>query len=512
MPDRPGVSGPVEERLDISPPISEPMEVTGPATAEAPPPSYFGLRTFALSAGLLSLSSISNLVRAVITAKLLAVTLGPSLTGDLAQILNFSALLFQFIPLGLTTSVAKLIADSPSDRRKVGAVVGTSSALSLAAAVACSIVLMPFASQLSRGLTGSTAYSLPVVWILLSLPLYNVAGVLSYVLQGLADIRRLTIANVATAATSLAVLIPATIAFKLVGATFAVAVASALQFIFFGFMVWQALSTRRWSLRDAHFSRPTARALVHYGGVLLVAGVGAWGSLLLVRTIGIHTLGELQNGIYQVVNGISSQYMAVFITWMAAYVFPRVVAEKDPARTQSMLNGTLRANLLIMGTGMVALVALREFVVRVLYSPAFLAAAPILPIQVLGDYARVIGWSFGISLFAHGRTRAYLAAMLVQDVLWILIAPFAMRSFGTAAIAMGYSLSSMAWPVLMYPMVRRWFGVRINREGALLSVVGLGAIVAAIVMPGIPGLFMAAALPAAVYLLRGDRLRFMTRA
>ncbi len=508
MPADPRATRAMNEEVEGSPPISEPLEVPGPTTAEPSSSiSHFGIRTFATSVGILSLSSISNLVRAVITAKLLAVALGPTLTGDLAQILNFSTFLFQLIPLGLTTGVAKLVADSPADRAKVSAVAGTSSLLSLASATICAVLLAPFANQLSQVLTGSTAYVVPVLLVLLSLPLYNVAGVLSYVLQGLSDIRGLTIANVATALTALVVLIPATIAFKLVGATAAVAAASILQFGFFAFMVWRAFRARSWSLREVHFARPTARSLLQYGGVLLVAGIGSWGSLLLVRTIGIHMLGQLQNGIYQVVNGVSAQYMAVFITWMAAYVFPRIVAEKDPVRTQAMLNATLRANLLIMGSGMVALIALRELVVRLLYSPAFLAAAPILPIQVLGDYARVIGWSFGITLFAHGRTRAYLLAMLVQDGLWILLAPLAMRQFGTAAIAMGYSLSSLAWPVLMYPMVRRWFGVRINGEGALLAVVGLVAMVGAVLLPALPGLALAAALPLTVYAVRRHQRR-----
>lgn len=512
MRPNPPSSGHVDDGVDETPPISEPIEIPGPATAEPPVPAFFGIRTFVMSAGVLSLSAVSNLVRAIVTAKLLALALGPSLTGDLAQILNFSAFLFQIIPLGLTTGVAKLVADSPSDRTKVGAVVGTSAALALASATVCAILLAPFSSQLSQVLTGSSAYSFPVLLILLSLPLYNVAGVLSYILQGLADIRGLTVANVATAASSLVVLIPATIAFKLVGATAAVTIASILQFAFFGFMVWWAFRNRRWALSSAHFSRATARSLLQYGGVLLIAGIGAWGSLLVVRTIGIHTLGELQNGFYQVVNGVSAQYMAVFIVWMAAYVFPRVVGEKDPERTQTMLNSVLRANLLIMGSGMVAVVALREPVVRLLYSPAFLAAAPVLPIQVLGDYGRVIGWSFGICLLARGRTRAYLLAMLTQDMLWMAISPMAMRTFGIAALAMGYSLSSLAWPALMYPMVRRWFGVRISREGALLSIIGLVAIVGAIFLPGLPGLVLAAAIPVAVYLFRSDtRRRFFLR-
>ena len=489
------------------------MEVTGPVTAEPAVPAYFGLRNFTVSAGILSLSAVSNLIRAIITAKLLAVALGPSMTGVLAQILSFSALLSQIIPLGLTTGVAKLVADSPSDRTRVGAVLGTSSVLALASAIACTVIFAPFSPQLSQVLTGSAGYALPVLLILLSLPLYNVGGVLSYVLQGLADIRRLTIANVATAAGALVVLIPATIAWRLVGATAAVAVASLVQFAFFAFAIWRAFGQRQWHLSVASFSWSTAKPLLHYGGVLLVTGLGAWGSQLVVRTIAIHNLGALQNGIYQVVNGISAQYIAVFIAWMAAYVLPRVVAEKDPGRAQPMLNSVLRANLLIMGTGMVAVIALRELVVRLLYSTAFVAAVPILPIQVLGDYARVIGWSFGVYLFARGRTGAFLIVMLSQDLLWIAISPVAMHAFGTAAIALGYSLSSLAWPLLMYPMVRRWFGIRIDAEGALLSIVGLGAIVGAILLPPVPGLGMAAALPITVYLLRPDkRIRLSLRA
>jgi O-antigen/teichoic acid export membrane protein len=239
-------------------------------------PAHFGLRTFVSSAGLLSISSVSNLVRAIITAKLLALTLGPSMTGVLAQILNFSAFLFQIIPLGLTTGVAKMVAESPSDRSRVGAVVGTSSALALASATTCTVLLLPFSGQISVLLTGSGRYTLPVVLILASLPLYNLAGVLSYVIQGLSDIRGLTVANVATAVVATAVLIPSVIRFGLVGATAAVVAGSLIQTVFFGAAIARAYRARTWSLSAVHVSRATAASLLQYGGVLLVAGVGAW--------------------------------------------------------------------------------------------------------------------------------------------------------------------------------------------------------------------------------------------
>jgi O-antigen/teichoic acid export membrane protein len=484
-----------------------PADADGAVNVDQTMTGRFGLVTFIRSAGLLSLSSISNLVRAIITAKLLALTLGPSMTGVLAQILNFSALLFQIIPLGLTTGVSKLVAESPTDRSRVSAVVGTSSALSLAAAITCAILMAPFSAQISVVLTGSPRYALPVILILASLPLFNLAGVLSYVVQGLADIRGLTVANISTAIASTAVLVPLTIAYGLTGATAAIVAASFFQTVFFVVAIARVYRRRGWPLTDLRLSRSTAVSLLHFGGVLLVAGIGAWGSLLLVRTLGVRTLGEFQNGIYQVVNGVSSQYMAVFLAWMAAYVFPRIVAEHDGRRLQTLLNSTLRANLLIMVSGLVIVLSLRQLVVRLLYSAAFLGAAPLLPIQVMGDYARIIGWSFGIALFAQGKTRGYLIAVLTQDLLWIVISSATLRPLGSAAIAMGYALSSMAWPALMYLMVRRWFGVRIDAESALLSMVGLVALAGAIYLPAFAGLPLVAAVPITIYLVRLQRRR-----
>jgi len=81
-----------------------------PSTASAPP--RFGLVAFVRSAGVLSVSSVASLLRAVVTAKVLAVTLGPTQVGILSQLLNFSALLFTIAALGLTTGVTKLVAEA----------------------------------------------------------------------------------------------------------------------------------------------------------------------------------------------------------------------------------------------------------------------------------------------------------------------------------------------------------------------------------------------------------------
>lgn len=354
-------------------------------------------------------------------------------------------------------------------------------------------------------LTGTSAYSVPVLLILASFPLYNLAGVLGYVLQGLADIKRLTWANVATAGLALIVLVPMTFAFGLVGAIAAVFITSTTQAALFLAAVWSSYRARRWPVVELTASRTIGRQLLGYGGIMIIAGAAQWGSLLVVRTIAVRRLGQYDNGIYQVAYGLSSQYMTIFMTWMGAYVFPRVAGEGDRQTVPALLNSALRANLFLMVPGLVAAIGLRDPLIRLFYSSAFLAASPLIPIQAVGDLARVVGWSYGVSLFAQGHTRAYLVTQLLQAAAWVGFAAALMPIFGIRGIAVGYTLSYLTWPPLMYLLSRQLLDARIDREGVALVGVGAAAVAAAMVLPQPYGLLAAPLVPGLVYILRRAR-------
>jgi enterobacterial common antigen flippase len=470
--------------------------------AAAWPPSGFDLGTFIRSAGVLSTSSLASLARAVITAKLLAVTLGPTQVGILTQLLNFSAFLFTILPLGLTSGVAKMVAESREDARAAGRVVGTSALISLGSGIGVAVALAPFAAQLSELLTGSDRYSVLVLLIVASFPLYNLAGVLGYVLQGLSDVPRLTAANLATTVLALVVLVPATLAYGLLGAIAAVLVTSVTQSAIFAAATWRAYRARGWAAEVTGYSAAATRVLLRYGGIMIVAGAAQWGSLLLVRTILVRRLGQFDNGIYQVAYGLSSQYMTIFMTWMGAYVAPRLAAERDPAAVSGLLNAALRANLFIMVPGLVLTVALRDPLIQIFYSGSFLAASPLIPVQVVGDFARVVAWSFGVGLFMRGRTRGYLLVMLLQAAAWVVLTPLLMPALGLGAVVVAYTASYLLWPLIILPMTATWLHARPTAGGWALVAAGLLSLAIAIALPQPWGLVAAPIVPALVYLQR----------
>jgi len=155
---------------------------------------------------------------------------------------------------------------------------------------------------------------------------------------------------------------------------------------------------------------------------------------------------------------------------------------------------------------LVLVVALRDPLIRIFYSPAFITAGPLIPYQVLGDYARIIGWSFAVCLFAIGRTRSHLAVIATQSLTWLLLALVMVPVWGLTAVPISYAISFLTYPLLGIALVRHWAGAAPDRKSVLLAGLGLLCVIGSSA-PFYTGLLLAPLMPAVVYLLNRHELR-----
>jgi O-antigen/teichoic acid export membrane protein len=369
--------------------------------------------------------------------------------------------------------------------------------MSLISAVTAAAILAPFARGLSRVLTGTPDHAVLVLLIVTSLPFFNVSSVLGYVLQGFTDVSGLTRANVGTAAASVVCLLLATGFLGLFGAVISILITSVLQVALFIVPVLTGVRRRSGTLRLLAISWPTARSLLSYGGYVMAGGIAIWAGLLIVRTIAIHLLGNYENGLYQVAFGFSNQATTVFMTWMGAYVFPRVAAS-NRGSMPGLLNSALRANLVVIVPLLVVGIALRAQLTGLFYSATFVPAAPLLSIQAFGDLLRVVGWSFGVSLFAHGFVRAHFAIVAGQSAAWVLLSLVTIPLLGLPGVATAYTLSFVIYPAVAIPCTTWWFRATPSGENIILIAASFGCLAAAAVTPSAVALLAAPLVPALV--------------
>jgi O-antigen/teichoic acid export membrane protein len=151
-------------------------------------------------------------------------------------------------------------------------------------------------------------------------------------------------------------------------------------------------------------------------------------------------------------------------------------------------------------------IALRDPLIRIFYSPAFAGAAPLIPVQVFGDYLRVVGWSFAVVLFAIGHPRSHLAVIASQAVVWVAMAALLVPMWGLNAVPLTYAISFLTYPVLGFALVRRWTGVSPDRRGLLLIALGFICVIGA-AAPLYLGTLLVPVMPLVVYLLNRHELK-----
>ena len=97
-----------------------------------------------------------------------------------------------------------------------------------------------------------------------------------------------------------------------------------------------------------------------------------------------------------------------------------------------------------------------------------------IPIQVVGDYARIIGWTFAVSLFAVGQVRSHLLVIATQSLVWVILAIALIPVWHLYAIPASYALSFLTYPLLGIGLTRLWLGAGPDRMS--LALIGIGLV------------------------------------
>ncbi len=181
---------------------------------------------------------------------------------------------------------------------------------------------------------------------------------------------------------------------------------------------------------------PSRAALRGLGSFLLMAG----SNLLFGRAVDfvlrahlLHTYGPARTDLWQAVVKLSDNYTLLVGTLLATVFYPRLAAlagQPAAARTYVRHALALLAPALALGLGLVW--ALRDWLLPLLFAPRLLAARDLLAPQVLGDWAKLLGWVLIYQLVARARTGAYVAVQAGSAVAFGALLGWLLPRYGPA--------------------------------------------------------------------------------
>jgi PST family polysaccharide transporter len=192
-------------------------------------------------------------------------------------------------------------------------------------------------------------------------------------------------------------------------------------------------------------------------------------------------LGLAPNGIYQVCVGVSSMVMPLILNTITATVWPEIASKARDEDAAEPMRSAVRLGFLLTTAILAALLIGAPIWVPLFYSPRFVPALDLLPIQFLGDYFRCAAWMFGIWLVPREKLKPWVLFDLVYGAVLLAAFVLLLPRLGLKSAVVAYVLAHVSHAVLHYWLARRRANFRLgpaNRRlllGSFALLAGLAA-------------------------------------
>ena len=447
------------------------------------------MRDLARATGLLGVQRGVTLLMGLLRVKVAAVVLGTGGMGILAQAMTLHAALAEAVGLGVGGGVTKYVAEHAGrgDEAALRRVLETVTTVFVAVSVVVLGLCAVFAPFLADLVLGDRTRGFLVLLVAAALPLTAQLEIVQRTLQGLLLVRQLVLLGILGAVAGTALAIPLMIRGGVTGAVLALAVGALVPLVIGQVYLHRVLKARYgFSPRVGRWDGATLRGLLRFGGARSASVLALLGTLLVVRTVLIERFGDAANGLYQVAWTVSNQYLGIVGVAIWSYAMPKIATVlHDRAAVEGIQNDALRLSLLLFLPASVLLLVTRPFWIPLLYSGAFLAAAPLVAWQLAGDFLRSIRWSANLTTMPREQLRFIVLEGLA-------LAAIQLAAFFVLLPRVGIVAAPMAWAVAhaaLLPVTLLWHW-RVDRflfSPATLKLTALSGVVLAVTLAATAG-------------------------
>lgn len=396
----------------------------------------------------MSPSTIALLGAGFLRAKIGARSIGAEGIGLYGQVLTATLLSISVSSLGMPTGLTQRITESRSKGRTDLISEYLSTALFITAGLTVLWVLLALGSAgwIASRILGDRSHAVLVAIGALSLlPMALSSCILNPVLLGTLEYRRYSWARMASAILGTIVYAIGALRWGAVGAVSSIAFAAAFDF---AFMLMAALPTLKH--HAVRISRPRIRIgadLLKFGAANLATASATYGVGVVVRAALLGSVIPSTAGLYHAAAALGGYWTVFFTNGIWASLHPSLVGAPADER-RILLAASLRSLLLPTALLASVLIACRSNVLHILYSREFIAAAPLVAAQTIGDVALVLNLAIGVFFLTQERRVAYVSSQILPLSLLLLAGTGALDVVGPVVLPIAHAIGQGAALIL----------------------------------------------------------------
>lgn len=380
--------------------------------------------------------------------KVLAVYVGPSGYAVIGQFQNFIQIVTSFAGGAINTAIIKYTAQYYEDENRQRAIWRTAGSIVLLFSIVIAFLILILQKQLSIYIFQTAEFQSIFVWFAVFLLFFNFNALFLAILNGKKEIIKLVIANIIGSLFSLAITGFLAFKFGLYGALVALSIYQSTAFLVTLILCYKA----DWFKFKYLFGKIDPDITRKFAGFALMALTSALCvplSQIAIRTYMTGEFGIEYAGYWEAMIRLSGAYLMLVTTTLSVYYLPRLseLSAIDDIKKEVYLGYKVIFPVALLGAMLVYL--LRDWIIRLLFTDAFLPMRDLFLWQLIGDSLKIGSWILAYLMLSKAMTKLFIITEIINSVLLVVLTYLFTKIFGFEGVSIAYLVNYAIYWILM---------------------------------------------------------------
>lgn len=386
--------------------------------------------------------------------KVLAMVVGPSGYAIVGQFQNAVQMITTFSSGAINNGVTKFTAEFASDEVFLKKLWRTASTIAISGAVVSSMLVAIFSQYLSGYFLKDKALYGVFIWFAASIIFFVLNTLLLAILNGRKELKTYVIANISGSVLALIFTLFLTFTFGLYGALIALGTYQSVAF----FITVSLCLRSSWFKRDIFFGKidwDIARKLFHFTLMALTSAICVPLSHIFIRNFLADKLSWTAAGEWEAMWRLSSAYLMFVTSTLSVYFLPRLAELKTREEIRFEIKKCLKIILPFLVIGGFVVYLLRDLVIKILFSAAFLGIDQLFALQLTGDTIKIVSWILAYVMLAKGMTVEFILSEVIFSFLFYFLIVALLPQYGLLSTAIAHVLNYAGYLIFVFFALKR---------------------------------------------------------
>lgn len=401
------------------------------------------------------ISTVLKILTSFVSAKIIAVYLGPAGLGMLGQLTSFITIFLTLSTGAITNGVIKFVAEYKDDEPKQNRIIKASLQITLLCSLLCGLIISIGAKFWSNQLFSKTSYSFVFVIFGITIIFYALFSLAVAILNGLQQYKLFNLINVLASIIGLIFSVTMVVLYGIKGALISAVTYQSIVFIILLLFIKQSGWFNWQKIKSSIIERGDLVGLSKFSLMAIVSTAAVPMVQIIIRNYLASNTNSETVGFYEGVNRLSLIYLSLITTTFSVYYLPKLSAANNNSELKELLIKGFKFILPLTFVMLFVTYLLRNLVIKIVFAESFVPMEAYFLPQLVGDFFKIASWLLAMQMVAKAQLKVFIFSEIFFGVTLCVYSVLMIDTLSGIGAIYGYMINYILYFVFNLILFRK---------------------------------------------------------